>query len=52
MGNKICNDYYENITELSLTAGLAFVGQNGDDEPEWIGTVNEWNKQNCLINKI
>lgn len=32
--------------------GLIFVGVNQDGEPEWIGTINAWNKFDKLTSNF
>ena len=47
--NNIVRD--ENLLELAEEAGLVFSGRNFEGQPEFIGTVQAWDKFTKLQNK-
>ena len=47
--NNIINE--ENLLELAEEAGLAFSGRNFEGQPEFIGTVQAWDKFTKLTSK-
>ena len=47
--NNIVKD--ENLLELAEEAGLVFSGRNFEGQPEFIGSVAQWNEFTKLQNK-
>ena len=47
--NNIVRD--ENLLELAEEAGLVFSGRNFEGQPEFIGTVAQWDKFTKLTSK-